>query len=162
MRRQVLRIFVSLCESRPVCAEMGRVWAMLSLLRLLVSEEDAVIQASSGSGDKSYHELEKERGMAALVLSKIVREPVLGPKQFLLLQRFLPLSLARMLREEPAAAVKKIDRSSESPELIWNRSARDDLRAALAATAKEANAASSKKVSASRLPLHFVRILLTI
>lgn len=143
MRRQVLRIFVSLCESRPVCAEMGRVWAMLSLLRLLVSEEDAVIQASSGSGDKSYQELEKERGMAALVLSKIVREPVLGPKQFLLLQRFLPLSLARMLREEPAAAVKKIDRSSESPELIWNRSARDDLRAALAATAKEANAASS-------------------
>ena len=114
MRKRVLRVVASLCETRAVVQEVMRVWGVLELMRILVGMGGSAGDGSSVADvdDVDEHgrnvltseatdDLVEERKAAALVLSRMLQERVVGPKMFIVVQRFLPLALARSLRETP-------------------------------------------------------------
>ena len=114
VRKRVLRVVASLCETRAVVQEVMRVWGVLELMRILVGMGGSAGDGSSVADvdDVDEHgrnvltseatdDLVEERKAAALVLSRMLQERVVGPKMFIVVQRFLPLALARSLRETP-------------------------------------------------------------
>jgi len=124
--------------------------------------------------DEGIDDLLEERKAAALVLSRMLQERVVGPKvrarralvrtaacalplaaapphllptsssqMFILVQRFLPFALARELRESPDEVVRSIDKTHETPEVVWDNSCRRDLRQALTKACKESDEAAA-------------------
>ncbi|KAL3930367.1 MAG: hypothetical protein SGBAC_011798 [Bacillariaceae sp.] len=69
----------------------------------------------------------------AKTLSRLLWDPTTGPKLAPLLQRFLPLTLVVILKEEgPDTMLNLFDGESDTPELIWDGSMRSELRRVLA------------------------------
>mmetsp|Transcript_6988 Transcript_6988/g.16332 ORF Transcript_6988/g.16332 Transcript_6988/m.16332 type:complete len:3227 (-) Transcript_6988:18-9698(-) len=70
---------------------------------------------------------------SAKTLSRLLWDPATGPKLGPLLQRFLPLTLVVILKEEgPDTMLNLFDGESDTPELIWDGSMRTELRRVLA------------------------------
>jgi len=70
---------------------------------------------------------------AAKTLSRLLWDPTTGPKLAPLLQRFLPMTLVVILKEEgPDTMLNLFDGESDTPELIWDGSMRTELRRVLA------------------------------
>jgi DnaJ family protein C protein 13 len=166
VRKQVLRVIVSLCETRAVVNEVMRVWGMLELMRVLVgmgglmaeqgekktstaltksaaTVEDIDDHGRTALTDEAIDDVLEERKTSALVLSRMLQDRVMGPKMFIIVQRFLPLSIARELRESPEDVVLTLDKTHETPEIVWDSTCRRDLKSALAKACQQSDEAAA-------------------
>ena len=112
-------VLEALSSSPSVAQQMIRSTGWLELLGVLVGY---------GSFSKAW----TSRLGAAKTLSRLLWDPSTATTALPLLQRFLPLSLVVLLKEEPEAMLKSFDDESDSPELIWDSSMRAELRGVVA------------------------------
>ncbi|CAL9076451.1 unnamed protein product [Musa textilis] len=78
----------------------------------------------------------QQRAAAASLLSKLVGQPMHGPRVAITLARFLPDGLVSAIRDGPGeAVVSSLDQTTETPELVWTPAMAASLSAQLSTMA---------------------------
>ncbi|CAJ1946333.1 unnamed protein product [Cylindrotheca closterium] len=117
-----------------------RGWALLEALSSSPSVAFKVVESTAWLellgilvGYGGFTKAWTARTGSAKTLSRLLWDPTTGPKLAPLLQRFLPLTLVVILKEEgPDTMLNLFDGESDTPELIWDGSMRTELRRVLA------------------------------
>ncbi|KAI2510862.1 protein of unknown function (DUF4339) [Fragilaria crotonensis] len=125
-------------QGLAVCQQQG--WALLEALSSSPSIASQLVQSSGWlellgivAGYSRFTKTWSSRHGAAKALSRLLWDPSTGPLAAPLIQKFLPNTLAVILKEEgPDSMLRIFDRESETPELIWDSEMRSELRLALA------------------------------
>jgi len=112
-------ILEALSSSPSIAKQLMASSAWLELLGVLV-------------GYRSFTKAWTARLGAAKTLSRMLWDTATGTMAEPSLQRFLPVALTRLLKEQPEAMLRSFDDEVESPELIWNASMRAELRSVIA------------------------------
>ncbi|KFK32462.1 hypothetical protein AALP_AA6G244900 [Arabis alpina] len=80
----------------------------------------------------------KQRAAAASLLGKLVAQPMHGPRVAITLVRFLPDGLVSIIRDGPGeAVVHALERTTETPELVWTPAMAASLSAQIATMASD-------------------------
>ena len=85
-------------------------------------------------GVRGYASFYKNREDASLLLSKLLLHPIKGAETARILQQFLPIPVVQLLRSQGGNAntgVKLLDGHTETPEVIWTKEMKLELRDAL-------------------------------
>ncbi|KAI3932822.1 hypothetical protein MKX01_031804 [Papaver californicum] len=117
----VLYALASTPELAWAAAKHGGVVYILQLL--LPSQEEIPLQ---------------QRAAAASLLGKLVVQPMHGPRVSITLARFLPDGLVSVIRDGPGEAViAALERTTETPELVWTSAMAASLSAQIATMASD-------------------------
>nr|AAC32237.1 unknown protein [Arabidopsis thaliana] len=80
----------------------------------------------------------QQRAAAASLLGKLVAQPMHGPRVAITLVRFLPDGLVSIIRDGPGeAVVHALERTTETPELVWTPAMAASLSAQIATMASD-------------------------
>ncbi|CAH8327373.1 unnamed protein product [Eruca vesicaria subsp. sativa] len=80
----------------------------------------------------------QQRASAASLLGKLVAQPMHGPRVAIALVRFLPDGLVSIIRDGPGeAVVHALERTTETPELVWTPAMAASLSAQIATMASD-------------------------
>ncbi|XP_043725618.1 dnaJ homolog subfamily C GRV2-like [Telopea speciosissima] len=117
----VLYALASTAELAWAAAKHGGVVYILELL--LPLQEEVPLQ---------------QRAAAASLLSKLVEQPMHGPRVGITLARFLPDGLVSVIRDGPGeAVVAALEQTTETPELVWTPAMATSLSAQIATMASD-------------------------
>ena len=127
-------------KSVQITDRLQRGWTLLESLSASPSIATKLVRSSGWlellgimAGYETFTKRFESRLGAAKTLSRLLWDTNTGPFADPLLQRFLPPALVVVLKEEgPDVMLKLFDQDSETPELIWNGTMRNQLRGALA------------------------------
>ncbi len=110
-----------LCSTNEVVEQILNNGLLLLLLAVVVGHPDCCSSLEGRCG-------------ALSILQRCLRDPITGPRVLSTLVRFLPGTVANSVRDvkDPAETLKQFDVESETPALVWNKSMRGTLRAAVA------------------------------
>ena len=117
-----------------------RGWALLESLTSSTSIANALVRTSGWLellgilvGFIKFTKLWSSRQGAAKTLARLLWDPTTGTTAAPMLQKFLPVALVSLLKEEGAdALLNAFDSECETPELIWDGDMRAELRSAIA------------------------------
>jgi DnaJ homolog subfamily C member 13 len=80
----------------------------------------------------------QQRAAAASLLSKLVGQPMHGPRVVITLARFLPDGLVSAIKDGPGeAVVSSLEHTTETPELVWTPAMAASLSAQLSTMASD-------------------------
>lgn len=80
----------------------------------------------------------QQRAAAASLLGKLVAQPMHGPRVAIALVRFLPDGLVSIIRDGPGeTVVHALERTTETPELVWTPAMAASLSAQIATMASD-------------------------
>ncbi|CAN8246994.1 unnamed protein product [Cochlearia groenlandica] len=80
----------------------------------------------------------QQRAAAASLLGKLIAQPMHGPRVAITLVRFLPDGLVSIIRDGPGeAVVHALERTTETPELVWTPAMAASLSAQIATMASD-------------------------
>eukprot|EP00941_MAST-03F_sp_MAST-3F-sp1_P001821 g1821.t1 len=131
----LMKILYHLCADSPVAVEelvrVGCFPAMLERVCNLPREVDIETKSDSDEADIDVESEQILRQFGARILSRICNDRLHGPKLFLILQRYLPETIALSIRDHPDTAIDTFDSDGESAELVWSEACRESLRNAL-------------------------------
>eukprot|EP00898_Chlorokybus_atmophyticus_P007654 jgi/Chlat1/7890/Chrsp66S00581 len=134
---RVLYALASTGEAAWVASQQGGVLYVLELL--LPSSGPEVPPADCASG--------------AMLLAKLMAQPLHGPRVAIALSRFLPDGIIAALKDSSGdAAVAALTQTTETPELVWNPSMAEALGKEVSAMAKELYAQQMRGQMDWRLP----------
>ncbi|MFH4982194.1 hypothetical protein AB6A40_008903 [Gnathostoma spinigerum] len=74
------------------------------------------------------HSVHEDRLASAELLTKLQNDKLTGPRWTRFIGRYLPPIFIDALRDSPKTAISMFDSSNENPELIWNDSARNNVK----------------------------------
>ncbi|KAJ4953933.1 hypothetical protein NE237_030765 [Protea cynaroides] len=147
-RESILLLFQML-HSAPACLE-----GALHILYALASTVELAWAAAKHGGVVYILELLfplqeevplQQRAAAASLLGKLVGQPMHGPRVAITLARFLPDGLVSAIRDGPGeAVVAALERTTETPELVWTPAMATSLSAQIATMASDLYSAQMK------------------
>ncbi|XP_058002306.1 dnaJ homolog subfamily C GRV2-like, partial [Hevea brasiliensis] len=137
-----LLLLLQMPHSTPSCRE-----GALHVLYALASTPEVAWAAAKHGGVVYILELLlplrkdiplQQRAAAASLLGKLVGQPMHGPRVAITLARFLPDGLVSVIRDGPGeAVVSALEKTTETPELVWTPAMAASLSAKIATMASD-------------------------
>jgi hypothetical protein len=131
---EIMQILLALCATASIAEVMLKTGGVLILLALFVGVDTTELhltQPTTGTQRPMTAKLSRARPKATQVLSRLVWEPSVGTSIFCQLCKFLPEAVGLAIKEDEEGALTLFETDHETPELIWSKETRSELKGAM-------------------------------
>jgi DnaJ family protein C protein 13 len=129
---EIMQILLALCATASIAEVVLKTGGVLVLLSLFVGVDTTELHLGPSSTPRPMSaRLTRARPKATQVLSRLVWEPSVGTSIFCQICKFLPEAVGLAIKEDEEGALTLFETDHETPELIWSKKTRSELKEAL-------------------------------